>query len=554
MRTMFFMSAAHENSEHALSRDQISQAQETGSNPGPNKVSSVNPRFGGFAAIMIGALTISSAGYAQGPSFDVSCRSSDDIRQILVVSPGERGQACDVIYTRDYGASVSTPYYANSDVSFCVDKAVGLRDKLRSANYECSGRGNQLASRPTEQPQAQAVSSPVSASVAAPAAPQVQTVSIAAPTAATPTAPATPQETSAESGLSSREAFLRRLKTPAPVVHDSARLAETSASIEKTVEAATAPQSAASGFSVPAPAESLVESVAPAEPLKQAVKATIADNQVTTNQVTATADELVGPVLPEAGLPKVANTEYAPAPESVFAHTQAADSGPIALVVPDAQPSSARSKAVNGAALERPVYSGLVPTRAQNAKLVGATPVVLASSQVAAPEPSADLSPATPSAASASSTPSIITSVLSATTSDQPRSRPEIIKAALAAQAAAWNEGDIEAFMEGYWRDADLRFVSGTEVSKGWTKTLKRYRDRYGNGAQLGQLTFEDLDVQMVTEDVAIVVGRFALARTEGNSSGLYTLVMKRFEGAWRIVHDHTVADAPAEENADGDE
>ncbi|MBB5518357.1 DUF4440 domain-containing protein [Amphiplicatus metriothermophilus] len=125
------------------------------------------------------------------------------------------------------------------------------------------------------------------------------------------------------------------------------------------------------------------------------------------------------------------------------------------------------------------------------------------------------------------------------------RSAPEVIRATLEAQAAAWNDGDLEAFMKVYWNSPDMRFVSGSSVSRGWAAALKRYRERYGQGDSLGYLSFENLDVQMIEDDVAIVVGRFLLERAEGNGAGAFTLVMRRIDGAWRIVHDHTVADAP---------
>ncbi len=119
----------------------------------------------------------------------------------------------------------------------------------------------------------------------------------------------------------------------------------------------------------------------------------------------------------------------------------------------------------------------------------------------------------------------------------------DIIRATLSAQQAAWNEGNLEEFMETYWKSDDLRFVSGTEVSKGWSKTLRRYRERYGDGRSLGRLRFQDLDVELVRHDVAVVIGRFELTRDQSFDSGLFTLVMKQIDGAWRIVHDHTVAD-----------
>ena len=72
---------------------------------------------------------------------------------------------------------------------------------------------------------------------------------------------------------------------------------------------------------------------------------------------------------------------------------------------------------------------------------------------------------------------------------------------------------------------------------------MKRYRDRYSGGEGLGQLGFDKLDVEVVTEDIAVVTGRFNLARGGETSGGVFSLVMRRDAGAWRIVHDHTSAD-----------
>lgn len=128
------------------------------------------------------------------------------------------------------------------------------------------------------------------------------------------------------------------------------------------------------------------------------------------------------------------------------------------------------------------------------------------------------------------------------------RGAEDVIKAVLKAQAAAWNDGDLDAFMKVYWNSPDLRFVSGAAVTAGWAQTLKRYRERYGTGEAMGRLSFDGLDVKMVSDDVAVVVGRYGLARPGGDSSGAFTLVMKRFGGLWRIVHDHTSPDTQSTE------
>ena len=120
------------------------------------------------------------------------------------------------------------------------------------------------------------------------------------------------------------------------------------------------------------------------------------------------------------------------------------------------------------------------------------------------------------------------------------RSAADTIRATLDAQAAAWNEGNLDAFMETYWKDASLKFVSGQTISTGWSDTLKRYRKRYSDGSGLGRLGFKDMDVELVTDDVAIVTGRFNLVRNDQLSDGLFSLVMRQEAGVWRIVHDHT--------------
>ncbi len=135
-----------------------------------------------------------------------------------------------------------------------------------------------------------------------------------------------------------------------------------------------------------------------------------------------------------------------------------------------------------------------------------------------------------------------------ATKSTPLRKPHDVVLATLNAQAAAWNEGNLDAFMDFYSKDDGLKFVSDRNITKGWEATMKRYRERYGGGAGLGRLGLEKMDVQLVTADVAVITGRFIHAKDGQSSSGVFSLVMKQENGAWRIVHDHTVADPEASE------
>lgn len=121
----------------------------------------------------------------------------------------------------------------------------------------------------------------------------------------------------------------------------------------------------------------------------------------------------------------------------------------------------------------------------------------------------------------------------------------EGIKHLLVSQVEAWNHGQLEAFMQGYWQSPDLTFFSGATVTKGWEPTLQRYRQRYqSEGKEMGKLVFQDLSIDLLSRRSAVVTGRWQLTMSDGKQPhGLFTLVFKRMapEG-WRIVHDHTSA------------
>ncbi len=107
-------------------------------------------------------------------------------------------------------------------------------------------------------------------------------------------------------------------------------------------------------------------------------------------------------------------------------------------------------------------------------------------------------------------------------------------------QAAAWNRGDVEAFMRGYWNSKDLVFVSGDGVTYGWQPTLDRYKKNYSSREKMGALKFSDLQIDVISKDAAVVLGSWALTRANDNPKGKFTLIFKRFGAGWRIVHDHT--------------
>lgn len=116
------------------------------------------------------------------------------------------------------------------------------------------------------------------------------------------------------------------------------------------------------------------------------------------------------------------------------------------------------------------------------------------------------------------------------------------IRAVLDAQVAAWNAGKLEEFMDGYWRSPNLTFFSGGRKLSGWDATIERYRKTYqADGKEMGKLQFSDLDIQLMGNAAAVVRGRWELTMSDGKKpGGLYTLVFRKFNDGWKIVHDHT--------------
>lgn len=106
-------------------------------------------------------------------------------------------------------------------------------------------------------------------------------------------------------------------------------------------------------------------------------------------------------------------------------------------------------------------------------------------------------------------------------------------------QAAAWNRGDIEGFMQGYWKSEKLTFVS-SRVTRGWQQTLENYKRSYDTREKIGTLTFSDLEITLLSKDAALVLGSWSLKRTNDAPGGKFTLIFRKFKEGWRVVHDHT--------------
>ncbi|MBB5282516.1 ketosteroid isomerase-like protein [Rhabdobacter roseus] len=117
----------------------------------------------------------------------------------------------------------------------------------------------------------------------------------------------------------------------------------------------------------------------------------------------------------------------------------------------------------------------------------------------------------------------------------------QVILGTLDRQTSDWNEGNIEAFMKGYWESDSLMFVGKSGVTYGYQRTFEGYLQRYPDRATMGTLKFDILHLSFPEPNVAFLVGKWHLTRPEaGDVGGHYTLLWRKLNGKWVIVCDHT--------------
>ncbi|HKP32115.1 MAG TPA: nuclear transport factor 2 family protein [Chitinophagaceae bacterium] len=121
----------------------------------------------------------------------------------------------------------------------------------------------------------------------------------------------------------------------------------------------------------------------------------------------------------------------------------------------------------------------------------------------------------------------------------QDKDQKEILNI-LKTQTEAWNRGDIDAFMHGYWESDSLKFIGKSGVTYGYKATLDRYKKNYYDTAQMGKLAFDLIEVKQLSPEYYFVVGKWSLKRSVGDVGGLYTLLFRKIHGRWVIVVDHS--------------
>lgn len=125
-------------------------------------------------------------------------------------------------------------------------------------------------------------------------------------------------------------------------------------------------------------------------------------------------------------------------------------------------------------------------------------------------------------------------------TVDQITKDKAAIKSAMKTQETDWNNADIDAFMESYWKSPDLSFISTRGPTYGWEQTKKNYKKGYPTKDDMGRLQFDIIKLDPISADAYYMIGKFTLFRKDDEPSGHFTLLWRKVNGKWVITSDHT--------------
>lgn len=114
----------------------------------------------------------------------------------------------------------------------------------------------------------------------------------------------------------------------------------------------------------------------------------------------------------------------------------------------------------------------------------------------------------------------------------------EAILSVLKAQENAWNQFDLEGYMQGYWKSDSLKFYGSKGLTNGWQKTLENYKKGYPSKEYTGTLKFTVDAITKIEENSYHIMGQYHLVRNVGNANGVFLIIFKKIDGEWRIVAD----------------
>lgn len=116
----------------------------------------------------------------------------------------------------------------------------------------------------------------------------------------------------------------------------------------------------------------------------------------------------------------------------------------------------------------------------------------------------------------------------------------EQIKQVLYKSAEEWSSGDIEGFMNAYWKSEKLQFIGASGITYGWQPTFENYKKGYPSKDHTGKLTFEILSVDFLAKNLYSLIGTYKLERKIGEANGIFSVLFKKIDNSWVIISDHS--------------
>lgn len=107
-------------------------------------------------------------------------------------------------------------------------------------------------------------------------------------------------------------------------------------------------------------------------------------------------------------------------------------------------------------------------------------------------------------------------------------------------QQQEWNKGNIDGYMEAYWKSDSVMFITVKGITWGWNNVREKYLKAYPDQVTRGELFFEELECHDLKGGLVLMTGRWRVSRPVNNASGFFSLIWKKIDGKWRIIYDHT--------------
>jgi|HubBroStandDraft_2_1064218.scaffolds.fasta_scaffold335704_1 uncharacterized protein (TIGR02246 family) len=104
----------------------------------------------------------------------------------------------------------------------------------------------------------------------------------------------------------------------------------------------------------------------------------------------------------------------------------------------------------------------------------------------------------------------------------------------------AWNRHDLDGYLDGFWRSDSLILVVEGETVRGWDLLSKALHTGYPNPTEMGNVTLDRVQVQMLSSDLALALTWDTVSFPKKKEFGTSTIVMKKLPEGWRVAVMHT--------------